>query len=443
MPAPIGDDVVSRGKRMFTLPYGPKWRTYRGIVHGLVSSTMTQTFVPAQEYETKQLLVDLATDNASQRDFISHVRRFSFSIIMTSTYGNRVGSRDHPDIATSARASTILGKITRAGGFIVDELPFLANLPKWLQPGRKRAEGFAEQLLKDKLFFWRRLQRQASEGKAPMCYAREMMDTSDSWRKQGLTDDDAAWITGGIVEVGSHTSSVTMLHTIRHLAAFPQAQKLAHEELMRVVGPNRTPTYDDVQNLPYIRACVKEVLRLCPTPIFGIKHFSDADLRYKDWIIPKGTVLLANTSFMHYDPDRYGEPYAYKPERYLNHLKNSADYAAMSDPYQRDHFSFGGGRRICPGTRLAENTLHIALANILWAFEVRPPLVNGVEAAMDLSEDAYEDTSFRGPKPYSVRFVPRSEDRIELIKAQWDESKKAGYTLRGKEVDLQGIVSMG
>lgn len=287
---------------------------------------------------------------------------------------------------------------------------------------------------------WRRLQNQLAAGKAPVSYAREMMESSDSWRKQGLTDEDAAWIAGGIVEVGSHTSSVTLLHVLLHLAASPQAQETAHQELMRVVGPNRTPTYDDIKDLPYIRACLKEVLRLNPTPIWGIKHFTDADITYKDYVIPKGTVVLANTSFMHYDPERYENPYAFRPERYLGHPKYSAEYAAQTDPYARDHFSFGGGRRICPGTRLAENTLNIALANIIWSFEVRPPIIDGVEQqSMDTSDDAYENTSFRGPKPFAAQFIPRSTDRLQLIKDQWAQAMNDGYTLRGNNVSLEGV----
>lgn len=440
MPAPMGDDVVSRGMRMFTLPYGPKWRAYRTIVHQLVSSTMTATFIPTQEYETKQLLFDLATDNANQRDFYWHLRRFSFSIIMTSTYGTRVNHWDHEDVHHAAHSGRILGQITRAGAFIVDELPILARLPSWLQPGHQRAEQFGKQLLEAKMRLWRRLQAQLDAGKAPTCYAREMMENSDSWRKQGLTDEDAAWIAGGIVEVGSHTTAVTLSNLVLHMAANPRVQQVAQEELMRVVGPNRTPVYEDIKDLPYIRACIKEVLRVCPTPIWGIKHYADADVTYRDYVIPKGTVLLANTSFMHYDPERYDDPFDFRPERYLSHPKYSAEYAAQSDPYQRDHFSFGAGRRICPGTRLAENSLNISLANMLWAFEIRPPIVQGVEAKMDTSDDAYENTSFRGAKPFTVRFVPRGNDRVELVKREWEQARKEGYVLRGKDVDLNGVI---
>jgi len=51
---------------------------------------MTATFVPSQEFEAKQLLFDLATDNENQRNFYQHMRRFAFSIIMTNTFGTRI-----------------------------------------------------------------------------------------------------------------------------------------------------------------------------------------------------------------------------------------------------------------------------------------------------------------------------------------------------------------
>ncbi|RYO83497.1 hypothetical protein DL766_004977 [Monosporascus sp. MC13-8B] len=440
MPAPLGNDVVMGGMRMFTLPYGQKWRAYRNISHQLLSSTITASFVPSQEYETKQLLFDLATDNNNQDEFQMHVRRFAFSIMMTSTYGLRVTTWDNEDVQHAMASARILGQITRAGAFIVDEIPILARLPVWLQPGRRQAEKYAKPMLEAKMMLWRRLQKQVAEGRAPVCYARELMENSDSWRKQGLKDEDAAWVAGGNLEAGSTTTSVTLLSLLLHLAADIRIQQVAHDELMRVVGPNRTPTYEDVKNLPYIRACVKETLRMHPTPFWGIKHYSDADVKYKDYVIPKGTILLGNTSFIHYDPQRYDEPFTFLPERYLNYPKYSSEYA-NGDPYQRDHFTFGIGRRICPGSRLAENSLDVVLANILWAFEVRPPLVDGVEArSVDVSDNAWDDTSFRGPKPFRVRFVPRSHGRLELCKSQWEKAKMQGYVLRGQRVDVNGYV---
>lgn len=156
---------------------------------------------------------------------------------------------------------------------------------------------------------------------------------------------------------------------------------------------------------------------------------------YKGQIIPKGTVVLGNTWAIHYDPDRYPNPSAFRPERYINHDKYAAEYAAMSDPLQRDHFAFGAGRRICPGSRLAENTLNVALANIIWAFQISPP---AEKDSMDLSDNAWDETAFRPPKPFKVRLTPRSKDRLNLVEQAWTAARTNGYLLRGAQIDEKG-----
>lgn len=428
--------------RQFTMPYGPKWRAYRTISHQVLSTTMTATFIPSQEFEAKQLLYDIAFTNQNQRDFYRHVRRFTFSVLMTATYGRRVDNWQHEDVKQAMSSTHILGKVSKPGSFLVDELPFLTKLPDFLQPGRARAKSYAKPLLDAKLRLWRRLEKQYKAGSAPMCFGLQMIENDSSWKGAGLTDADAAWNVSGLVEAGSETSYVTLNNLILHLAATPYAQQKAYDELMSVVGPGRVPVFDDLHNLPYIRACVKEMLRLRPVPVWGIKHYADEDVKYKDHVIPKGTVLLVNTPFMGQDPSRYDEPFTYRPERFLDHPRYSSEYAG-GDPHKRDHFAFGVGRRVCPGAKMAENTLNIALMNILWAFEIRPPLnEDGVEsAAMNLDFDtAFEPTSFSAPKPFAVRFVPRRPDVLQVVKKQWEKGVKEGYSLGGNQVDVSGVV---
>ena len=431
-PSPMGHDIVTGGNRMPTMPYGPHWRALRSVVRQLTTVPMTATFVPSQEFETKQLLFDLAFDNENQRNFYQHMRRYAFSIIMTNTFGTRVKNWDHPDAQDAVRSQAILRRTSRPGAFLVDELPPLASLPKWLQPGQKEAKEAAKEVLDIKMGLWRRLENQVKSGQAPHCYAREIYESKESWYAQGLTEEHLAWVSGGLVEAGFETTAATLNSLVLHLAANQRVQDKAQEELMRIVGPNRLPTFRDVQNLPYIRACVKEMLRMNPILSPGIRHFAGEDVTYKGHVIPKGTVLLANTAFLHYDPERFESPFEFMPERYLDHTLYSSEYAAMSDPYKRDHFTFSTGRRTCPGARLAENSLNIALAGIIWAFEIRPPLVAGFEAEMDSSDNMYLDAGFTIPKPFAARFLPRSTGRLRVV--------KEGYQLRGVPVDVDGMI---
>ena len=60
-----------------------------------------------------------------------------------------------------------------------------------------------------------------------------------------------------MIEAGSETTSQALNNTIVGLLSNPEAVRRSHEELDRVIGENRTPTFEDLPNLPYIWALVK------------------------------------------------------------------------------------------------------------------------------------------------------------------------------------------
>lgn len=165
------------------------------MMHRLLAPKMTLTFVPSQEFEVKQFLYQLALDNDDQSRFLQHVRRLSFSIVMTSTYGRRVPSGDHEDLRMAAESSALLGRISRPGVFPEDDLPPLALLPKWLQPSRQKALDYYPIVLRGKMRLWDRLKEEYQTGKAPPSFGRSLIESD--YKSQGLTDEDAAWIVGG------------------------------------------------------------------------------------------------------------------------------------------------------------------------------------------------------------------------------------------------------
>ena len=75
---------------------------------------------------------------------------------------------------------------------------------------------------------------------------------------------------------------------------YPKVQSKAQAELDRVIGPNRLPEFSDRQDLPYIRAICKEILRWQPIAPLGLPHSNIHDDEYRGMLIPKGTTILAN-----------------------------------------------------------------------------------------------------------------------------------------------------
>ena len=57
----------------------------------------------------------------------------------------------------------------------------------------------------------------------------------------------------------SATTSSYLQTLVLVLVQYPEAQKKAQEEIDRVVGCQRVPTIEDLENMPYIRAIISEV----------------------------------------------------------------------------------------------------------------------------------------------------------------------------------------
>lgn len=88
-PSPVIGDIISGGMRFLLMPYSPQWRRLRTIVHQLLTPKASAAFKPSQEFEAKQLMYDLLHDE-SEENFYMDVRRYTISVMMTSTYGKRI-----------------------------------------------------------------------------------------------------------------------------------------------------------------------------------------------------------------------------------------------------------------------------------------------------------------------------------------------------------------
>ena len=183
---------------------------------------------------------------------------------------------------------------------------------------------------------------------------------------------------------GAETASVVMGWWLLAMILYPETQKCAHMELDAVVGRSRMPSFADFEHLLYVRAMVKEALRWRPVDPLGLPHRSTADDWYNGYFIPKGTVCVANVWCLNRDPEIYGpDAEHFNPAR---HLDESGQIArGPVDTKEEGHATYGFGRRICVGRHLANNSLFINMATILWALRIeRAKGANGKDIPMDV-----------------------------------------------------------
>jgi cytochrome P450 len=109
---------------------------------------------------------------------------------------------------------------------------------------------------------------------------------------------------------------------------------------------------------------------------------------------------------------------SYNPDRYLDHPGLATEYAASSDYENRDHYTYGAGRRICAGIHLAERTQWRILARLLWAFRIEHAVDERTGEKIEIDTEAYEEKLITGPKPFRVQFVPRSQQHVRVIEKE-------------------------
>lgn len=120
------------------------------------------------------------------------------------------------------------------------------------------------------------------------------------------------------------------------------------------------------------------------------------------------------------DPKRHPDPRRFDPTRYAHDNQTAAEAANNPDATKRDQFIFGAGRRLCQGMHIAERSLFLAIARLLWGFDFhRARDANDREVVPDAHD--LTEGMFVLPNPFLARIVPRDENKIVQVKAEWSK----------------------
>lgn len=124
------------------------------------------------------------------------------------------------------------------------------------------------------------------------------------------------------------------------------------------------------------------------------------------------------------DPSHWEKPEEFMPERYLNHPLAAAAYINAADPDDRDHFSYGAGRRVCPGVHLAEKSLFLNISRVLWAFDLskKKDPAGGPGGVVE-PEAGMVPGWMTIPLPFVCDIRCRSGEKRELIERVWSEAR--------------------
>ena len=126
-------------------------------------------------------------------------------------------------------------------------------------------------------------------------------------------------------------------------------------------------TVKSLLNLPYLRACIKEGLRLYP-PVSGTSRKTDVDLTLSGYFIPKGTYVVTWPQLFYRQEIFFPNSNEYLPERWIKSRDQTCTHLNKSTKF---HFlPFGHGVRSCVGRRFANLEMEILLINLLRRFKI-------------------------------------------------------------------------
>jgi len=391
--------------------YGPRWRTSRKLAHTLLNVSAAKSYVPYQILENKQMLYEMLTKPES---FLHNIRRYSNALTTTMVFGWRTPTYEGEKMKQLFDGFSEFADLNQTGpAALIDFFPWMRHLPGFLLLTHQKAREMHKREKALYLSHWLRAKEETAAETIACCFSEELVAAQ---KTEGFLDDQAAYISGTLLKAVSDTTSRTLYAFVQAMLLYPDVQRKAQEEIDRVVGEDRLPTMEDEPKLQYIRSIVKESLRWMPTTILDAgSHAVTQDDYYNGMLIPKGAGVMNNVWAIHMDPKRHADPRRFEPERYKDDFQSLGDAAANPDASKRDQFTFGAGRRICPGIHVAERSLFLGVSRMIWGFDIKPAVdANGKDIIPD--QEKLTQGFVCMPEESPAQITPRSEK-----KKQWKQ----------------------
>ncbi|CAI7648233.1 unnamed protein product [Penicillium palitans] len=338
-----------------------------------------------------------------------HIRKDAGAIVLKIGYGYTIEPHaQDPLVDLADKAMEDFSYALLPATWAVKFIPIMKYLPAWF-PGAgfvKIAQGYKSRAQSFSDVPYAFTKQQISNGRFVPSFLSNLLESNPV--EPGTEEEELIkWSAGSLYAGGADTTVSSIASFFLAMALFPEAQRKAQQELDTVIGSDRLPQFQDRDNLPYMDALVKEVLRWHPVVPMSVTHTSTQDDTCEGYFVPKGSSVLANIWAFTHDPTVYRDPMAFNPERFLTSPDGKLP---ERDPHM---LVFGFGRRACPGRTLADANVFLTVSQALAVFSIAKPIQNGVTQDIPLK---FLPGVISHPAPFKVSIQPRSAVHEQLIR---------------------------
>jgi cytochrome P450 len=227
----------------------------------------------------------------SPDSFHGEFLRYSYSVLTSSLLGFSVRSPSDPFIDHNETFTAELMNSFRPDCFPSNVFPLLRKMPMWLMPSLRTMERLRKEYVSEMWAFRSKIEKLVKDGSATeSIYKRFLLNRNE----YSVTDEESVHTFQAMIDGGTRSPHNNLLTFLFLMMEFPEWQKKLQEEVDKVVGKDRMPSYTDIPNLPTVRAIVKETVRYRSIVAeMGIGHCLQEDDIYDGYFFEKGTVFNA------------------------------------------------------------------------------------------------------------------------------------------------------
>lgn len=168
---------------------------------------------------------------------------------------------------------------------------------------------------------------------------------------------------GIIINAGADTTAIALSHIMELLLQHPEHLQRLRAELDEVLDEDdEVAPYDKVKDLPFLRACIDEGLRLIPPTSAGLARRTPPEGAQilGEWI-PGDTSVSMTIYSAHRDPEIFPDPEEFRPQRWVD----VKDRKRM-EPY---FIPFSTGARGCIGRNISYLEQIVVVASTVHRYE--------------------------------------------------------------------------
>ncbi|KAJ7963662.1 Cytochrome P450 [Quillaja saponaria] len=359
-------------------PYGSYWRQLRKICTiELLTQKRVRSFQFIREEEVSSLIDTIASYEGSVINLSDLVSSLTNGIVSRAAFGKK--SRDG-----DAFLSALEAIIQLATGFCIADLypsikvlPLITGVKHKLEKLHKKFDRILENIISEHKEI--KLMNKSSTIDAEENLLGVLLKfQANNDLELPLTDNNVKAVILDIFSAGTETSSTTVVWAMSEILSKPRVMEEAQAEVRRVFDKKRYVDEADFDQLKYLKAVVKETMRLHPPLPLILPRESSERCEINGYEIPAKTRVMINAWAIGRDPNYWAEAETFKPERFLDNL---IDYRGTDFEF----IPFGAGRRICPGMTFGIANVELPLAKLLYHFDWKLP--NGMKPEdLDVSE---------------------------------------------------------